>query len=105
MDTHPMKLVTIVAEPVLETRLTEELTALGATGFSVVDGRGRGSAGRHAEEIPGTNVRIEALVGRTAADRIVAHLARTYFADYGVIAYVSDVHVVRSAKYDAGAAE
>jgi nitrogen regulatory protein P-II 2 len=99
MHTHPLKLVTIIAEPVLEPRITEELRALGATGFSVVDGRGEGSRGLHATAVPGVNVRIETLVPPSVCERIVEHLAATYFTSYAVIAYVSDVAVVRGDKY------
>ena len=40
MLTYPFKLVTIIAEPVLEPRITQELRKLGASGFTVVEGRG-----------------------------------------------------------------
>ena len=53
----------------------------------------------HAAEIPGINVRIETIVPPEVGDRIVAHIAETYFADYEVIAYLSDVAVVRGDKY------
>ncbi len=101
MHTHAMKLITIIAEPVLEARITQELRTLGATGFTVVDGRGAGSRALHAADIPGVNIRIESIVAPTVADRIVEHIASQYFADYSVIAYVSDVAVVRSEKYEA----
>jgi nitrogen regulatory protein P-II 2 len=97
--THPLKLVTIIAEPVLEVRLTSELRAIGATGWTIVEGRGEGSRGIHAAEIPGVNIRIETIVSADVASRIVAHLATHYFTDYEVIAYVSDVAVVRTEKY------
>lgn len=99
MLTHPFKLVTIIAEPVLAPRITQELRRLGATGFTVVEGRGEGSRAMHAAEIPGINVRIETIVPPEVADRIVEHVAATYFADYEVIAYLSDVAVVRGDKY------
>jgi nitrogen regulatory protein P-II 2 len=99
MHTHPLKLVTIIAEPVLEARLTHDLRQLGATGWTVVDGRGEGSRGLHAALIPGINVRLETIVAIDVADRIVAHIAAHYFTDYAVIAYTSDVAVVRGDKY------
>jgi nitrogen regulatory protein P-II 2 len=99
MATHALKLVTIIAEPVLESRLTSELRRLGATGWTVVEGRGEGSRGIHAAEIPGINIRIESIVTPTVAQAITQHMATHYFADYEVIAYVSDVLVVRSEKY------
>lgn len=99
MHTHPLKLIVIIAEPVLEGRITQELRTLGATGFTVVDGRGGGSRALHAAEIPGVNIRIETIVTPPVAERIVEHIASQYFADYSVIAYASDVAVVRSEKY------
>jgi nitrogen regulatory protein P-II 2 len=99
MLTFPFKLVTIIAEPVLEPRITQELRRLGATGFTVVEGRGQGSRALHAAEIPGINVRIETIVPPEVAERIVDHIARSYFTDYEVIAYLSDVAVVRGDKY------
>jgi nitrogen regulatory protein P-II 2 len=101
MHSYPFKLVTIIAEPVLEPRITMELRRLGATGFTVVEGRGQGSRALHAAEIPGINVRIETIVPPDVAERIVEHVARSYFADYEVIAYTADVAVVRGEKYRA----
>ena len=99
MHTHPFKLVTIIAEPVLESRLTSELRQLGATGWTVVEGRGEGSRGIHAADIPGVNIRIDSIVTPDVAERVVQHMATHYFAEYEVIAYVSDVAVIRSNKY------
>jgi nitrogen regulatory protein P-II 2 len=99
MLTYPFKLVTIIAEPVLEPRITQELRKLGASGFTVVEGRGEGSRALHAAEIPGINVRIETIVPLEVAERIVQHVAKSYFNDYEVIAYLSDVQVVRGEKY------
>ncbi len=99
MHVHPLKLVTIIAEPVLEARITDELRKLGATGFNVVEGHGQGSRQLHATEVPGVNVRIETIVSPATADLIVEHLAKQYFEAYAVIAYVSDVQVVRGDKY------
>lgn len=99
MDSHQRKLVTIVAEPVLEARIAAELRQLGATGWTVTDARGEGSRGSHAGELPGVRVRFEAVVSATVAQRIVDHLAVAYFHDYAVIAYLTDVAVLRESKY------
>lgn len=96
----PYTLVTIVAEPAVEPRLTGDLLALGATGYTVVEARGRGTHG-HAREFPGENVRIEVIVPAPVAARVLSHLAAHYFRDYAVIAYATDVMVVRSEKYEA----
>jgi nitrogen regulatory protein P-II 2 len=96
---HRFKMVTIIAEPVLEIRLTQELREFGASGFTVVEGRGEGSRAMHAAEIPGINVRIETIVAPELAERILAHVAQHYFASYEIIAYLSDVEVLRPEKY------
>jgi nitrogen regulatory protein PII len=95
----PLKLVTIVAEPVLEEQLTQALRRLGARGFTVTESRGEGSRGMRASEVPGEGVRIETVVGDEVADRILDHVARQYFPNYAVIAYVATVEVVRGEKY------
>lgn len=99
MDRVPLELVTIVAETVLEDRLTRELMELGATGFTVTESRGRGSRGVRAGTIPGESVRIEVVVGRPAADAILARIRERYFPDYAVIAWVTTVEVLRGEKY------
>lgn len=99
MHTHSLALVTIVAEPVLERRLTEDVRALGATGFTVTEGRGEGSRALHAGEIPGTVVRIETIVAHATADDIMRHLAARYFADHSIIVYRAEVSVLRGEKY------
>ncbi len=99
MNTVALKLVTIVAEPVLEEHITELLHRLGARGHTVTDSRGAGSRGMRASDPPGGGVRIEAVVSAEVADRILGHVAEQYFPHYAVIAFVSTVEVVRGEKY------
>jgi nitrogen regulatory protein P-II 2 len=99
MHTVPLKMVVIVAEPVLESRLVQELRTLGARGFSVVEGRGEGTRHAHATDLPGSNVRIESIVTDAVADRIMEYMSSHYFQHYSFIAYVLDVAVARGEKY------
>ena len=99
MNTSPLKLITIVAEPVLEDRISAEIKSLGARGYHVSSVHGEGSRGMRASEVPGDSVRIETVVSAPVADRILAHIAEQYFPHYAVITYVSDVGVVRGEKY------
>lgn len=99
MRTTPMRLVTIIAEPVLEERLVAALHQLGATGHTVSDVRGAGSRGIRASDPPGVSVRIQAVCRDAVADAIMAHVAEHYFANYAVIAWTSAVEVVRGEKY------
>lgn len=99
MQTHPLKLVTIVAEALLEERLIHSLEKAGARGWTIALVRGEGSRGVRASEWEGRNVRIETLVAEEVADRLMEVLAERYFPHYAVVAYVQDVEVVRGEKY------
>jgi nitrogen regulatory protein P-II 2 len=99
MITVGLKLITIVAEPVLEEQITFELRKLGARGFTVTASHGEGSRGMRASAVPGDGVRIEAVVSAPVADRVLDHVAQHYFPRYAVIAFVGDVQVVRGEKY------
>jgi nitrogen regulatory protein P-II 2 len=99
MNTVPLKLVTVIAEAVLEDHLLRELRDLGATGYSVGAVEGYGSRGVRAIDFEGKNSRIEVIASPEVADRILEHVAQTYFQHYAVIAYMTDVRVVRGEKY------
>jgi nitrogen regulatory protein P-II 2 len=101
MEQHAvaLQLVTIIAEPVLEERITRDLERLGARGFSVTEGHGRGSRAIRASDFGGANLRIESVVSERVATAILEHLARDYFPRYAVIAWITDVKVVRGEKY------
>jgi len=94
-----LKLITIVAETVLRDRLPRRLLEWGATGFTVCASHGRGSRGTRTGDVPGESVRIEVIVDGEAADRILAGIRDLYFENYAVIAWVTDVQVVRGDKY------
>jgi nitrogen regulatory protein P-II 2 len=99
VKTVPLKRVTIVAESLLESRLTQDLERLGARGWTVLEARGKGSRGVRSSAIDGSNLQIETLVSAELAERILAHVAERYFEDFAVIAYVDTVEVVRGEKY------
>lgn len=97
--TERRKLLTVVAEAVLEESLVATLGRMGVSGWTITDARGRGSRGRRSGEIPGANVRIETLVGAETAALILDALAERFFADYAIVAWITDVDVVRGDKY------
>jgi nitrogen regulatory protein P-II 2 len=99
MQTTPMKLVTIIAEAVLEEHLIRDLRRLGAKGYTIGSVRGEGNRGVHASDWAGHNLRIEVLAPPPVAERIVEYIAGNYFSNYAVIAYLADVAVVRPEKY------
>jgi nitrogen regulatory protein P-II 2 len=93
------KLVTIIAEAVLESRILRDIRELGARGYTLTKVRGEGSRGVRASDWEGGNVKIEAVVSPAVANRILRHVAESYFEHYAVVAYLSDVQVVRGEKY------
>lgn len=99
MTATTMKLVTIIAEHVLREPITTDLKRLGSRGYSVGEVEGDGTRGVHAQDWQGKNVRIETVVSPDVAERILGHLAATYFHDYAVVAYATTVEVVRSQKF------
>lgn len=99
MQTVPVSLVTIVAEKVLATRLTQAILAAGASGYTITEARGVGSRDMRASTLDGENVRIEVLAGEGVADALLAMLARDWFPHYAVVAWAGTVRVVRGEKY------
>lgn len=91
--------VTIVAERVLEGRITDLVLELGSTGYTVTDTRGAGSRNIGSPTLEAGNVRIETVVDRSTAERILDAVAERYFPHYGVIAYAQEARVVRGEKY------
>lgn len=99
MATVPMKLVTLVAESVLADRLVIELGRLGASGWTITEARGDGSRGVRTGPLTGENIRLEAVVDAAVAERLLETLHRDYFPHFALVAWVSDVQVVRGEKY------
>ena len=99
MQTTTVKLVTIIAEGVLESRLLDEIKGLGARGYTVSEVRGRGTRGITASFWEGHQIKIELVVNAAVAEQILKHLESHYFTDYAVIAYMQSVDVVRKEKY------
>jgi nitrogen regulatory protein P-II 2 len=99
MQTVPLKLLTVIAEAVLEERLLRDLREHGTKGYTLDQVRGEGSRGVHASEWEGRNIKVETIVTDEAAQSFLLHLSREYFPKYAVIAYVQDVQVVRGEKY------
>ncbi len=97
--TTSFKLLVIVAEAVLRDRLIEELHALGVSGCTVGSVTGWSLDGVNASEWEGSSVRLETVVSAAKADAILQVLERRYFPSWSLAAWMNDVQVVRSAKY------
>jgi nitrogen regulatory protein PII len=76
MNLHPMKLVTIICEALLEERVVEILRQCGTHGHTAYSVRGSGSQGDRSADIVETgNVQIEIIVKPSVAEAVL-RLAR-----------------------------
>ncbi len=100
MLTHNMKLITIITESVLEHSLVEDIERLGARGYTITNARGKGHSGvRDAGWASDSNIRIEIISESRVIDAIAEYLNETYYKDYAMMLFISDVTVLRSEKF------
>ncbi len=99
MKPVPMKRVTIIGDDTVRYRVVKEIRDLGATGYTDYGVHGEGARGvrpRHAEP---ANVKIEIIATPEVAQRILDHIAKHYFDNYAMIAFLDDVEVLRGEKF------
>ena len=100
MHSHQRKLLTIVTEAVLETTLIRDIEKHDVRGYTITDARGKGSRGvRGAGLETSSNIRIEVVCDAGTASNLAAHLRDHYYEDYAMILFLSDVEVLRPAKF------
>lgn len=100
MNLHPMKLVTIVCEAYAQDAVTKLLHEVGANGWTSFGVEGDGARGKRPADIREfANVQIEVVVPPEAAEKLLARLGQEYFPRYGMIAFESDVRVLRREKF------
>lgn len=99
MNTTERQMITVIAEAVLERKLTDLMLHQGARGYSLSHAHGRGTRGVHTEDWEGPNVRIESIVPADVADRILSQLVEHHFPHYAIVAFTTDVRVARPEKF------
>lgn len=99
-NTHPCKLVVIIAEQALETPLARDVMVLGAHGYTVSDVRGRGSHGQRSGAWEADkSIRMEILCDTRTSLAITEHVEQQYFKHYAMVTFVADVGVLRPDKF------
>jgi len=101
MKTIPMKRLTIIGENSLEYLVVQDAHELGATGFTYTVVHGHGEKGTRPNRWQGPNAKIEIIATPEVAQRIFEHVAKKYFDDYAMIAFLDDVEVLRGEKFGA----
>ena len=100
MTTHPMKLVTIVCEAYAKEAVTRLLREVGAHGYTLFAVEGDGSRGKRPADIPEfANIQVEVIVQTEVAGKLLQRLGQDLFPRYGMIAFESEVRVLRPEKF------
>lgn len=100
MNLYPMKLVTIVCEAYAQGPVTKLLHDIGAHGWTSFPVEGEGSRGQRPADIREfANIQIEVVVPPETAEKLLIRLEKEFFARYGMIAFESDVRVLRREKF------
>jgi nitrogen regulatory protein PII len=100
MNTHPMKLVTIVGEALAKAPLKQLLGEVGAHGYTVFAVEGAGAQGARVADIEEFgNIQIEVIVPPVVADRLLERLQQDFFPRFAMVAFASDVQVLRREKF------
>lgn len=100
MKLYSMKLVTIVCEALARSAVTELLKEIGAHGYTLFPVEGVGAQGSRVADIEEfANIQIEVVLQTDPALQLLARLETDFFARFAMIAYSTDIEVIRSAKF------
>ncbi|MGC6425211.1 MAG: P-II family nitrogen regulator [Lentimonas sp.] len=91
--------ITIITESLLVDRIIGMIKKRGSTGHTLTKVEGEGSRGAHTSDWEGRNTKIETIVTAETADAILDDLNDRYFEDFSVIAWLSEVQVLRGEKF------
>ena len=96
-----LKLVTVVGEALVMEDIAKQGLALGATGHTLTEVAGHGA--RSDRNIGGSSgaktLKLEFVVSESVAVAILDHVSDTYFEHYAIVAWVSEVQVLRGDQY------
>ncbi len=93
------KLITIVCEAALESRLIRDCMALGAKGYTITDAHGAGPRNQRNGDLEGGNIKIEIITDDGTVQKIVEKLELEYFPHYAVSCWILDVEILREDRY------
>lgn len=100
MTLHEMKLVTIICEALARSHVTTLLDEIGAHGYTLFPVEGVGAQGSRVADIEEfANIQIEVVLTSEPAMELMSRLERDFFSRFAMIAYLSDIRVIRSRKF------
>lgn len=99
---YPMKLINIVANVALEDRLVGIAERHGASGYTVLEARGAGSAGLQTGMLEGeSNILFMLAVPESRLDEVLADVERLMKRGHHLAAFITDTEVLRPDKFSA----
>jgi nitrogen regulatory protein P-II 2 len=99
-QTSPLTLLTIIALDALEERLVALIKSCGVHGYTLSDVEGEGLHTRHFSPWEGRNIKLETIGSAAAVNDILNHLEAEYFERYSIIAYTTEVQVIRRKRFE-----
>lgn len=100
MKLHSLKLVTIVCEALARASVTGLLNEVGAHGYTLFTVEGVGAQGSRVADIEEfANIQIEVVLPPEPALQLLERLEQDFFTRFAMIAYSTDIEVIRSAKF------
>lgn len=100
MNTYPMKLVTVICEALAREPLIRLVTEAGAHGYTLFPVEGEGSQGRRPGDIAEFgNIQVEVVTSPSTAELLLTRLEKEFFPRFAMIAYASDIQVLRPSKF------
>lgn len=100
MNTHPMTKVTIVCEALARDSVLRIVESAGAHGYTLFPVEGSGARGvRPADIQEFSNIQVEVILQPPAAHQLLQRLQSDLFAQYAMVAYASEIQVLRPTKF------
>lgn len=97
----PEKLLTIIADGALESKLTKLAAKSGVSGYTVMEARGAGSSGEQSGNLDiDTNILIKIIVPESRISGLLDELERLLKKSYKFKVFVSDVYVLMPQEYE-----
>ena len=93
------KLLTIVTEAGLESRLVQDITKCGAKGFTITPSHGHGPKNLRIGDLEGGNIKLETVLSDSALESCLEMLNEKYIEHYTLTTWVSEVRVLRGDRY------
>jgi nitrogen regulatory protein P-II 2 len=99
MNYTERKLLTVVSEAALESRLIKDVMEFGAKGYTVTSAHGTGPRNQRNGDLEGGNIRLEVVAKEEVVLEIAKRIGEKYFPHYALSLWVSDVRVLRDERY------